>query len=120
LPIKSWSNESPKRSNARKATTAENTATATTKANVASDGPRRGSAESAAACGGTDGTDGPTDDAGGLVDGGTLQRAVLAGFDAGTALAAADAGSVLAASGDLLHTGPTGTNVMDLVFGLKL
>lgn len=70
--------------------------------------------------GGTDGTDGPTDDAGGLVDGGTLQRAVLAGFDAGTALAAADAGSVLAASGDLLHTGPTGTNVMDLVFGLKL
>jgi glycerate 2-kinase len=70
--------------------------------------------------GGTDGTDGPTDDAGGLVDGGTRKRALLVGFDADTALAAADAGSVLAASGDLLHTGPTGTNVMDLVLGLKL
>lgn len=69
---------------------------------------------------GTDGTDGPTDDAGALVDGGTLRRAELEGFDAGTALAVADAGSLLAASGDLIHTGPTGTNVMDLVLGLKL
>ena len=69
---------------------------------------------------GTDGTDGPTEDAGGLVDGGTLDRAVQEGFDAGSRLAAADAGSLLAASGDLIHTGPTGTNVMDLVLGLKL
>jgi len=69
--------------------------------------------------GGTDGTDGPTDDAGGLVDGGTLYRAKQAGFDADAALAAADAGTLLAASGDLIHTGPTGTNVMDLVLGLK-
>jgi len=70
--------------------------------------------------GGTDGTDGPTDDAGGLVDGDTLKRAELDGFDADSALAAADAGSLLAAAGDLVHTGPTGTNVMDLVLGLKL
>jgi glycerate 2-kinase len=70
--------------------------------------------------GGTDGTDGPTEDAGGLVDGGTLKRAELKGFDAATALATADSGSLLAAAGDLIRTGPTGTNVMDLVFGLKI
>ncbi|WP_133512663.1 glycerate kinase type-2 family protein [Candidatus Thiosymbion oneisti] len=70
--------------------------------------------------GGTDGTDGPTDDAGGLVDGGTLYRAEQAGFDADATLAAADAGTLLAATGDLIHTGPTGTNVMDLVLGLKV
>lgn len=68
---------------------------------------------------GTDGTDGPTEDAGGLVDGRTLERAELDGFDAAATLAAADAGSLLAAAGDLVHTGPTGTNVMDLVLGLK-
>jgi len=70
--------------------------------------------------GGTDGTDGPTDDAGGLVDGGTRYRAERAGFDAASTLAAADAGTLLAATGDLIHTGPTGTNVMDLVLGLRL
>lgn len=70
--------------------------------------------------GGTDGTDGPTEDAGALVDGGTLERAELHGFDAQATLAAADAGTLLAATGDLLNTGPTGTNVMDLVLGLKL
>jgi glycerate 2-kinase len=69
---------------------------------------------------GTDGSDGPTDDAGALVDGGTLERGELAGLDAAAALAAADAGRFLAASGDLIHTGPTGTNVMDLMLGLRL
>jgi len=69
--------------------------------------------------GGTDGTDGPTDDAGGLVDGGTRYRAEQAKFDAASTLAAADAGTLLAATGDLIHTGPTGTNVMDLVLGLR-
>jgi hydroxypyruvate reductase len=69
---------------------------------------------------GTDGTDGPTDDAGALVDGGTLARAASAGLDAGECLANADSGTLLAASGDLIDTGPTGTNVMDLILGLRL
>mgnify|MGYP001809630380 CR=1 FL=1 len=69
---------------------------------------------------GTDGSDGPTEDAGALVDGGTLERAELAGLDAEDALRRADAGSLLEASGDLLRTGPTGTNVTDLILGLRL
>lgn len=69
---------------------------------------------------GTDGTDGPTADAGALVDGQTLQRGMQEGLHAGDCLAAADAGRFLEASGDLLTTGPTGTNVMDLVIGLKV
>lgn len=68
---------------------------------------------------GTDGSDGPTEDAGGLVDGGTLARGRARGFEAADCLARADSGSLLAASGDLVNTGPTGTNVMDLVLGLK-
>ncbi|WP_026186413.1 glycerate kinase type-2 family protein [Thioalkalivibrio thiocyanodenitrificans] len=67
---------------------------------------------------GTDGSDGNSDDAGALVDGGTVARGETAGLDAGQALARADAGRFLAASGDLVHTGPTGTNVMDLVIGV--
>ncbi|MCP4407652.1 MAG: DUF4147 domain-containing protein [Gammaproteobacteria bacterium] len=67
----------------------------------------------------TDGTDGPTEDAGGLIDGGTLERGQAAGLQAEECLAAADAGRFLEASGDLLTTGPTGTNVMDLVIALK-
>jgi hydroxypyruvate reductase len=69
---------------------------------------------------GTDGSDGPTEDAGALVDGGTIARGAAEGLDAERALAAADAGSFLEASGDLVHTGPTGTNVMDLMIGLRL
>lgn len=68
---------------------------------------------------GTDGTDGPTEDAGALVDGGTLARGETEGLDAAGALAAADAGRFLEAAGDLVQTGPTGTNVMDLVIALK-
>lgn len=68
---------------------------------------------------GSDGTDGPTDDAGALVDGDTLARALDAGFDPKTALARADAGTLLAAVGALIHTGPTGTNVMDLILGYR-
>ncbi len=67
----------------------------------------------------TDGSDGPGEDAGALVDGGTVARGALHGADAAAALAAADAGSFLAASGDLIATGPTGTNVMDIMVGLK-
>lgn len=69
---------------------------------------------------GTDGSDGPTPDAGALVDGGTIARGVVAGLNADEALARADAGTFLEASGDLIQTGPTGTNVMDLVLGLHL
>jgi hydroxypyruvate reductase len=68
---------------------------------------------------GTDGSDGNTDDAGALVDGGSLARGELAGLDARVCLAHADAGGFLEASGDLIHTGPTGTNVMDIVIGWR-
>ena len=54
------------------------------------------------------------------MDGGTVERATLDGFDPARCLADADAGSLLASSGDLISTGPTGTNVMDLILGLKL
>ncbi len=69
---------------------------------------------------GTDGTDGPTVDAGALVDGDTCARAASAGLDVDDCLRRADSGAALAAAGDLVHTGPTGTNVGDLVMGLKL
>ena len=68
---------------------------------------------------GTDGTDGPTADAGALVDGGTIARGEAEGLNAAECLAWADAGTFLEASGDLVHTGPTGTNVMDLVLAWK-
>jgi hydroxypyruvate reductase len=64
---------------------------------------------------GTDGTDGPTGDAGALIDGGTIERGELAGLDVEAALMSFDSGRFLEASGDLVTTGPTGTNVMDLV-----
>jgi glycerate 2-kinase len=69
---------------------------------------------------GTDGSDGVTEDAGALVDADTCARVALAGLDADECLRRADAARALAASGDLVHTGPTGTNVGDLVIGLKL
>jgi hydroxypyruvate reductase len=69
---------------------------------------------------GTDGTDGFTEDAGALVDADSCARVALAGLDVDDCLARADSGAALAASGDLLHLGPTGTNVGDLVIGLKL
>ncbi|KPJ93379.1 MAG: hypothetical protein AMJ53_07325 [Gammaproteobacteria bacterium SG8_11] len=72
---------------------------------------------------GTDGTDGPGEDAGAIVDGGTASRGrqkLGDGHSIAWYLEHADAGSFLDASGDLLFTGPTGTNVMDLILGLKL
>ncbi|WP_041066871.1 glycerate kinase type-2 family protein [Thiolapillus brandeum] len=69
---------------------------------------------------GTDGTDGMSDDAGALVDGGTWMRAVNEGFDPQHSLNRADSGTLLEATGDLVYTGPTGTNVMDLLIGLRL
>ena len=69
---------------------------------------------------GTDGSDGPGEDAGALVDGGTVLRGEQEGFSAPQSVHNADAGTFLEASGDLIQTGPTGSNVMDLVLGLKL
>jgi glycerate 2-kinase len=69
---------------------------------------------------GTDGSDGVTDDAGALVDAETCSRITLAQLDADACLRRADSAVALAASGDLVHTGPTGTNVGDLAIGLKL
>ena len=63
---------------------------------------------------GSDGTDGPTDAAGGLVDGGTWRRLASAGLDGRALLDDNDAYRALEAAGDLLRTGPTGTNVNDL------
>ena len=62
---------------------------------------------------GSDGTDGPTDAAGGYVDGGTVSRLEAAGISAEEALADNDAYNALKASGGLIITGPTGTNVND-------
>lgn len=63
---------------------------------------------------GSDGTDGPTDAAGGFVDGETLARLAALGLDAEAVLAENDSYHALRAAGDLLVTGPTGTNVNDL------
>lgn len=68
---------------------------------------------------GTDGSDGPTDDAGAIVDAGSVDRAELGGCDVERAFAAFDSGTALEAAGDLVHTGPTGTNVGDILIGLK-
>lgn len=67
---------------------------------------------------GTDGNDGPGDVAGALVDCETVVRGQAQGLDAVVYLQAANAGRYLHATDSLLITGPTGTNVMDLMLGL--
>jgi glycerate 2-kinase len=67
---------------------------------------------------GTDGTDGPTDAAGAFADGSTIDRADSAGLDAQDHLRRNDSYPFWQALGDLHQTGPTGTNVMDLVIGV--
>ena len=64
--------------------------------------------------------DGSGEDTGAIVDAGTVARGLAAGLDPERCLHAADAGTFLEASGNLLHTGSTGTNVMDLVVALKV
>ena len=64
--------------------------------------------------GGTDGRDGPTDAAGAIVDAGTWARITDAGLDPAALLANNDSYAALQASGDLLITGATGTNVADI------
>jgi hydroxypyruvate reductase len=64
--------------------------------------------------GGTDGTDGPTDAAGAIADGETCARAAAQGLNARASLSANDSYPFFQALGDLLLTGPTNTNVMDV------
>ncbi len=63
---------------------------------------------------GSDGTDGPTDAAGGYADGGTCARMRKGGIDPSLALLRNDSYHALQAAGDLIVTGPTGTNVNDV------
>jgi len=63
---------------------------------------------------GTDGTDGPTDAAGAIADGQTLARAAAAGLDAKRLLADNDSYHFFESLNDLVKTGPTNTNVMDV------
>jgi len=63
---------------------------------------------------GSDGTDGPTDAAGGVIDGNSYERYISLGYSPEEVLADNNAYELLEASGDLLVTGPTGTNVNDV------
>jgi hydroxypyruvate reductase len=74
-----------------------------------------GETAAVALCAGTDGSDGPTADAGSLVDSLTADRGRTEGLVLADHLRRADAGSFLEQTGDLISTGPTGTNVTDLV-----
>lgn len=62
----------------------------------------------------SDGTDGPTEYAGGIIDGETADRAVKAGFNLDAELKNHNSNPVLKALDDLIYTGNTGTNVRDL------
>ena len=67
---------------------------------------------------GTDGIDGPTDAAGALVDATTMRRAAALGLDPMGYLRNNDSYHFFNALGDLVHTGPTGTNVGDVQVAL--
>lgn len=108
----------------------ENTVTLAAPATPAGGGPSQeaalaaaldlsGAAPAAILCIDSDGTDGPTDAAGGLVDDLSAGPSAAAGAHLATALAAHAARAALAALGDLVVTGPTGTNVSDLKIGLR-
>ena len=66
----------------------------------------------------TDGADGPTDAAGAVITGETVARARMLGLDPQAALETNDSYPLFDALGGLIHTGPTGTNVNDLLFVL--
>jgi glycerate 2-kinase len=63
---------------------------------------------------GTDGIDGPTDAAGAYADSTTIDRALAEGRPPDRHLSSNDSYTFFSALGDLIHTGPTGTNVGDL------
>lgn len=67
---------------------------------------------------GTDGIDGPTDAAGAIIDATTLTRAAAGGLDPAAYLRNNDSYHFFSALGDLVHTGPTGTNVGDVQVAL--
>lgn len=67
---------------------------------------------------GTDGTDGPTDVAGAVVDSGTVRQAMARNKDPGTYLSEFDSYNFFKATGGHIRTGPTFTNVMDLVIAI--
>ena len=81
---------------------------------IAQEAARRGWTDWCCLQGGSDGRDGPTDAAGGIVDQGTLSRIAAAGGDIDALLANNDSYEALKRAGDLLITGGTGTNVADL------
>jgi glycerate 2-kinase len=68
---------------------------------------------------GTDGSDGPTDVAGAIVDADSVARGTRAGGDARRAMDDNDAYRFLTASGDLIVSGPTRTNLLDLYLVLR-
>jgi glycerate 2-kinase len=63
---------------------------------------------------GTDGTDGPTDAAGAFVDCSTIERIKKSGIDISNILSTHNSYFLFSTIGDLVKTGPTGTNVMDI------
>ena len=67
---------------------------------------------------GSDGTDGPTDAAGGYVDGSTMEYLKKQNIDVFTVLRQNDAYTALKATDGLIITGPTGTNVNDVAVAL--
>ncbi len=69
-------------------------------------------------CAGTDGTDGPTNAAGAVVDGQTVTKALSMGLKASNYLDHFNAYTFFNEAGGLVKTGPTGTNVMDVVIML--
>jgi len=78
----------------------------------------RGMRNAALISAGSDGTDGPTDAAGGYVDGGTFDTLLEKGIHLADALQNNDSYHALEAAGGLIKTGPTGTNVNDVAVAL--
>lgn len=68
----------------------------------------------------TDGEDGPTGAAGAIADSGMVARSVAAGVDPAVALAENDSLRVFEVAGGVVRTGPTGTNVNDLYFAVRV
>ena len=74
----------------------------------------RNTSNTVALCAGTDGIDGNSPAAGAIVDNTTIERAKAIGLDVEDFLRRSDSHSFFVALGDVIATGPTGTNVRDL------